>query len=205
MRTIRTKVCKFNELSETAQQKAIEKYRSNNTEIFWADENRESMEEFAKLFPITVKRWSYGDRGEGVYFSFDESDEIENLTGQRLATYIWNNYKDYIYSPKQYWICQGRHNTVGANAKHRDSKIFLYEEFYCPLTGYCMDNEIIAPLYEFMRKPCNSTNFKDLLQDCFDSWVRACDKDIDYQNSDEYITETIEANEYEFTVDGRMI
>lgn len=29
-------------------------------------------------------------------------------------------------------------------------------------------------------------------------------KEIEYQNSDEYITETIEVNEYEFTKDGKL-
>ena len=66
-----------------------------------------------------------------------------------------------------------------------------------------MDNDIIAPLFDFMDKPTNQ-NFKELLEDCFDAWVKACNDDVDWQNSDEYITDQIIANDYEFTVDGTL-
>ncbi len=195
MRTIRTKVYQFSELSEQAKQKAIENYRNSNTEIFWADENRESLKEFAKLFPIIVTDWSYGGRGEGVSFRFTECGEIENLTGQRLATYLWNNYNVDIYSKKYYSIHEN------GSYKSRYSKI-QSEPFNCPLTGYCMDNELLSEIWDFINKP-DSRNFKDLLEDCFSEWIKACNADIEDQNSDENITSNIEANEYEFTIDGK--
>ena len=65
-----------------------------------------------------------------------------------------------------------------------------------------MDNEILAPIFDFMRKPNNNTSFKDLLNDCFEAWVTACNNDIDSQNSDEYISENLESNDYEYTEDG---
>jgi len=202
MRTIRTKVYKFDELSKKAQEVAADWWRNTNDEIHWAEENRQSMEEFAKIFPIKVTDWCYGSRGEGVSFRFTCEDTIEELSGVRLATYIWNNYRSEIYKPKQYWICNGRHNCVGQNAKHRNSKVFLYDEFACPLTGYYMDNEILAPLYAFMKKPGNK-DFKDVLEDCFDAWIKACNNEVEYQNSFEYIAEHLEANEYEFTKEGK--
>lgn len=200
MKTIELKIYSFDELSEEAKEVAIENYRNNNTEVFWASENRDTMEKFAELFPIKVTHWEYGGRGEGVDFHFTADDTIEELSGTRLATYIWNNYRNEIYKPKQYWICQGHHNAVGMNAKHRNSKIFL-DRFGCPLTGYCMDDDIIAPLFDFMDKPTNQ-NFKELLEDCFDEWIKACNTDIEWQNSDEYITEELVNNGYEFEEDG---
>jgi len=207
MRTIRTKVYKFDELSKTAKNKVIENYRNvnyQNNDYAWLGENRDTLNAFAKLFPVNIKDWSYGGQGEGVYFSFTGSDEIENLTGVRLATYIWNNYKDSIYTKKYYSICNGIKNCIGQNSKSRHSNIEL-DELGCPFTGYCMDNEIIAPLFEFMRSPSKNTDFKDLLELCFNAWVKACNEDINYQNSDEYIINAIQSNEYEFTIDGRMI
>lgn len=201
-RTIRVKVYKFNELNEQAKQKAIDNWRNESHEISWSDENADTLRRFADIFPCKLKSWCYGDRGEGVYWTFTGEDQIEELSGQRLATYIWNNYHNDIYKPKQYWIYQGRHNTVGQGAKHRDSKVSLYDEFACPLTGYCMDNEIIAPLFDFMRKP-DTRDFKELLESCFDAWIDACNNDVEFQNSDEVISETLESNDYEFTQDGK--
>jgi len=200
MRTIRIKAYKFNELSEEAKQYAINKYRNQtvqNNDYAWQGENIETVKSFCKIFPVELNR-----RAEG--FIFTGEDRIADLTGHRLATYLWNNYRPEIYRPKQYWICTGRKNTVGANAKHRNSNIFIIEDG-CPLTGYCLDNAILKPVFDFMRRPDLYTDFKDLMFDCFHAWEEAVKYDQQWQISDEYISETIEANDYEFTADGKMI
>lgn len=222
MRTIRTKVYKFSELSKAAKQTAIEWYRSRDTELQWADENRHSMERFAEIFPIKVTDWCYGRRGEGVSFRFEtDRDEIEQLSGQRLATYIWNNYRDQIYS-RMYYSMMGSIGLTDHKINHKRvtseqiknecpnkgkwsnsyHSAITIEKMNCPLTGYCMDNELLFTIYEFLDKP-DSRNFEDLLEDCFNEWIKACNKDIEWQNSDEFITEEIENYDYEFTKDGK--
>lgn len=130
-----------------------------------------------------------------------ESNTLSNeeLSGQRLATYLWNNYRTDIYSAKYYSICNGHKGAVGVNSKSRKSKI-QFESGNCPLTGYSMDNHILTPMWEFIDKP-DSRDFKELISDCFDAWVKGCNDDIDFQNSDEYIKDAIIANEYEFEFD----
>lgn len=217
MRTIELKLYKFEELSEEAKQKAIEDWRSNDTEIAWASENRQTMEKFAEIFPIKVTNWSYGGRGEGVSFRFTADDCIEELSGQRLATYIWNNYKSDLFKGKYY-----RHLSDGSKRifhkrikseqlKNPGRRCDWFNAYYsgiildhsCVLTGYCMDDDILDPIYKFLDKPTNQ-NFRELLEDCFDEWIKACNRDIEWQNSDEYIIETIQANDYEFTEDGTL-
>ena len=221
-RTIRTKIYKFQELPEAGKEQAIQKWRERTEEYFWQDENRESLEAFEKVFPITISTWSYNGQGSGVSFSI-HSSEIEELKGIRLATYLWNNYRDEIYSKKylKSWV-------TAQPVKHRKVKSVLcsvkagwhnpdligsyYNTYYsseletynCPLTGYCMDNELLDPMWKFLDKPDKHTDFDDLLRSCFDSWITACEKDIEWQNSDEYISEHLIANEYEFTADGRL-
>lgn len=102
MRTITTTVYQFSELSDKAKENAIEKYRNSDREYFWLEENRETMEKFAELFPIKVTNWSYGGRGEGVSFTSSMDGAVEELTGQRLATYLWNNYKKDLFNGKFY-------------------------------------------------------------------------------------------------------
>jgi len=200
MRTIRTKIYKFYELTEKAKEQAIENCRPK--EIFWAEENKQSMEAFADCFNVHVTSWAYGDYRSGVDFNHSLDEGRENMIGHRLATYFWNNYKESIYKPKQYWICEGRKNTVGVNSKHRESKIFLYDELACPFTGYYMDNVILGPIFEFMRKPDNRT-FEDVIGDCFAAWVKGCNDEIEYSNSDKAIIEEIENQDREFYANGK--
>jgi hypothetical protein len=209
MRTECIKVLTFEELSEEAKQKAIEKYRDTIDEIHWADENRNSMEKFAAIFPIKVRDWRYGGRGEGVSFYFEADDAIEELSGQRLATYIWNNYRKDLWHGHYYGrlsptdkhgnlIPKSKEHPIGQRHVKRYSKILLD---FGDLTGYCMDYSLCKPIEEFLNKP-DSSNFKDLLESCFDAWVKACNEDVEWQQSDEYITDILVSNEYEFEEDG---
>ena len=214
-RTVRFKVYKFHELSDKAKKKACDHYREKDYEPFWSTVNRKSMEAFADIFPIKVTNWSYGDRGEGVDFHFTADDEIEELSGQRLATYLWNNYKNEIYSKKYYHIEMTDHKikhnrvvskeiTIGPNKGKFSNSYYsaiTIEKYNCPLTGYCMDNELLDEVWKFLDKP-DSRNFKSLLEDCFDAWIKSCNADIEYQNSDEYIGNNLVANNYEFKYDG---
>jgi hypothetical protein len=200
MRTITTTtdVYTFAELSEESKEKAIENYRNKGYEPDWQSENIDTLNKFAEIFPVKIKNWEYGSyRGDGVSFEFTADSDIEELTGQRLATYLWNNYKSYLYKGKYY--------SIHKNGKYysRHSKIQL--EHSCVLTGYCMDDDILQPIYDFMSKPDKRTDFKELMADCFHAWIKACNEDIEYQNSDEHIKEELEINNYEFTENGEII
>lgn len=211
MRTIRTKLYKFTELSTEAKQKAVDQWRNNSdSEPFWSGENRETLEKFAEIFPIKITHWSYGERGERVDFHFTSEDYIEELSGQRLATYIWNNYRTEIYSKKYYTGTQRtKPNPYFKNNPQapqfttwdRYSKIQI-EKYSCPLSGFYLDNEILHEIWQFLDKP-DSRNFKELLSECFNAWVKACNLDMQEQNSYEVISERLEANEYEFLKDGQ--
>ncbi len=191
MRNVRTKVFKFSELDEKAKQKAINQHRDVIAECdFWEGENQDCLKEFCKVFPAKITR-------DGLRYA----GECE-LTGVRLATHIWNNYRSQIYKPKYYSICNGHKNCVGINSKHRYSKIQL-DEHGCPLTGFYLDNEILSPIFDFMRKPDNS-DFSDLINQCYSAWEKAIEADREFQLSDEMVIEGIEANEYEFLKDGSL-
>lgn len=206
MRTIQIKLFSFDELSEEGKQKAIDHYRNVGHNLAWTEENRNTLEAFEKILPINISNWSYGDRSEGVSFSVI-GENIGDLSGQRLATYLWNNYRHDLFRGRWYSTCFDRKtNTlapkVGIKSKNRRSNIIL--EHDCVLTGYYMDEVILEPIYKFLEKPIKGTTFEDLLQDCFSAWIKACDEDIEFQNSEEYIAEHFEANNMEFEEDGTI-
>ena len=171
MKTICFDVYEFNELSDKAKEKARDWYRSIDTEYAWAAETRESMEAFAQLFPIKVRDWSYGGRGAGVSFEFRDDGTLEEIEGVRLYKWLVN---------------------------HDVTKLLGGD---CPLTGYCMDEDLLDPIRAFVKKPKGT--FRELLQDCFDAWIKAAESNVEYQGSDEYIDETIEGSGYTFTIDGK--
>ena len=74
----------------------------------------------------------------------------------------------------------------------------------CPFTGYCGDECFLDPLRAFLERPRLGLTLADLMQECADSWCKGWAEDIEYQDSDEYIAENLEANEYEFDVFGNL-
>lgn len=193
-------VYNISELSEKAFEKAYSDFCSNDY-YPWFSENEATINAFCEIFPIKAKDWEYGYRNY-VNCEFTEEAEIAELTGIRLLKYLVNNYWHILYPPKQYWICNGRVNCVGQNAKHRKSKVFC--EPNCSLTGYCIDYDILEPLIDFIKKP-NETDFEQLLYECLQSWVYACNKDFEYYYSEESFREIAELNDYEYDENGNMI
>jgi hypothetical protein len=61
------------------------------------------------------------------------------------------------------------------------------------LTGYCMDDTLM--------NPWNET--KDI-DECIDAFLKACNSDFEYQSTEDYASFFFEANDYEFTEDGKV-
>jgi hypothetical protein len=84
--------------------------------------------------------------------------------------------------------------------KHRTSRIKKVNNIDgCPLSGVCYDNDFLKPIIDFMKSPKSSITNIDLE---LPSYEVVAQNDFDWMNSDEYIDESIQCNEYEFTKDG---
>lgn len=183
---------KFNELDPDVQEKVIEWFRQDDI-YFWQDENNGTLEEFEKIFPIKVKNWAYDSYKANISFESLIDKEHAELTGVRLMKHILNTYGRYLWKPKYLQHVLGR---------PRYSKI--QKEAGSVLTGYWMDYEILKSIYDFLKSPVNGPTFEDILEDCLNAWVGACQKDWEYSLSREAIEESITINEYEFTEEGRL-
>jgi len=212
MKTIRTKVYQFNELTEQAKETAINWYRNSNDDGYlYADEIIESVKAVCELFNLkTGREWS------DIRTSHID-DSIMELKGIRLYKYIVNNYWSSLYKRKFL-------GSIGDNKviKHRMSKPHFYDmskgarvnssnfiysnirfDNCCTLTGVCYDMDILQPVYDFLEKPNTSTTFEDLMNEIESAISKTFQQNEDWVNSDEYITEQIESNEYDFTKDGK--
>ena len=211
MRTIRTKVYQFSELSESAKESAINQYRNSGYEYqYYYDEIIESVKAVCELFNLKTGREWTDIRTSHI------DDNILELKGVRLYKYIVNNYWGNLYKRKFL-------GSIGDNRviKHRMSKTnfydmskgarvnssnFIYSNIQfdncCTLTGVCYDNDILQPIYDFLKRPNLSTTFEDLIQEIESAISRTFDNTETWLNSDEFIRDEIEANEYEFKADG---
>ena len=218
MKPITINAFEITELSDKARERAYHKWL-DGYEYFCADDNRASLLAFEKSFPVKIRDWSYGGRGEGVSWDFTKDDDIEELSGHRLATYLWNNFSDVLYQRKYKTsfkrkgkinhrmitqkLCKDRTTGEEYYWTKVTSNIFV-ETYNCPLTGYCIDNSLLDPMWKFMDKPDGRT-FKELIDDCFEEWVKDCNTDYEYSSSEEFFIEECASQDWSFDEGGRIL
>lgn len=79
------------------------------------------------------------------------------------------------------------------------AKVAAIPEF---LTGYCFDCDYIETFKKEFERTGNALGaFNDAIDAGLSDWI----KDMEWQESDKYIADHMEANEYQFLEDGRMI
>lgn len=208
MRTIRTKVYKFNELNEAAKEKAVRNYINNGNidSSYIYDEAHETVKSFHNVFGTREdsRSWLECDCSR-------IGDDILSLKGLRLRTYIINNFWDDLFKGKYFSLWSKPEKSYKYYKegypvlKYRYSKVI----FDNTCTGVCYDMSLLQPIYDFLKykdKPdyYSYMDFETLMNDCFSSLEKDIESEIDYQSSFEAVKEQIEANEYEFTQDGRM-
>ena len=212
MKTIEIKLYQFNELSEDAKQTALDHFRENeiNSE-YMINEAHESFIKFAEIFGIEWDNMDYIENYRSNY-KCTLDDSILELSGQKLATYIWNNYKTDLYKGKYYGRLSSYDKTglkipislehpIGQRHVIHYSKCTI--ENSCVLTGMCYDDDLLEPIYNFMDFPTDQ-DFKDLLEDCLTKLCKTVQSGIDYKLSEEGLTESIECNDYDFTEEGKL-
>lgn len=217
MRTIRTKVYSFDELNEAAQEKAIQYFRNQGMDTtFIYDDAVKTVEAFHEAFGTKEDSRTWLE----VYTGHID-DNILQLKGLRLQKYIWNNFKNILYKGKYY---NYKGNTPNKLIHKRIESIFypnrnywgnyyysaITKENSCTLTGVCYDHSLLQPIYDFLENYRGKADYysymdyETLLNDCFESLKKDVENEAEAQSSDEVIREHIQANEHEFTADGKL-
>lgn len=201
MRTETIDVYKFKELSDDAKQRAIEDWRNRDGyEIFWADEGYETLRAFCDAFGLDYRSSCYSQQPETDIRFGGIDDTIKQLKGRRLIAYIHNNYSDILFQRKHYGKYEKR-----ANGKWRYDRYSRcqWEDSSCPFTGFGCDDAMLQPIRNYLKKPDMHMDWEDLIRDCIGEWESYARSDAEDQASDEYISEHLIANEYEFTANGK--
>lgn len=182
---------KLEELSREAQERAYNEFSKIN-EYIWNDENVSTLKEFERVFDVEVKDWEYDENRYRFRLVFPNDDRRIELYGEKLSKLIMNCYWEHLFVGKVYYN----------NKRRRRSRILKTSD--CVLTGYIGDDFILKPIYEFLRKPDKYTNFKDLMNDCVDSFFSYCQNDLEYYNSYENFEDVSRSNGLEYLESGEI-
>lgn len=208
MKVKQIKTFSFGELSEEAKEHAMQQYSEGQTEFLLVYGWQEILDKFCSIFPIKWKDW---DIYQGIYYDCNIDDDINKLEGVRLMKYIINNFdyvlfkgrfigsiKNKVYHPriKSKKLSNGKY----FNAYY--SKVFFVSD--CNLTGDYGDYEILKPIYDFLKNPQYGISLSDILEDCLESWLIGAKHDYEDQQSEEYLADFFNANDYVFLENGEV-
>ena len=126
MRVVTINLYAIDELSKTAQRKAIYKYRP--TENLDEEEDMNSIGEICKAIHCDYAT----DYNGHIALCYNDDDEAMFLSGVRAYAYVWNNYIEPNLKGK--YISNG-----WCDKRHRCYYSKVTKEFNCPFTGYCTD------------------------------------------------------------------
>lgn len=160
MRQETINIYQYHELTEEAQQYAIEKWRDVG-EYFWMDEGMASIKAFCNHYGVSLKDWS-------------------------LSPYAYS----YITTDAD------GHHFRGITLKQVEREKDLMP------TGYCVDCTLFLTMYEAMKE--NGGNALEAFRTAIEAGKNDLISDMEYQDSNVYIAEHIEANGFEFLENGAI-
>lgn len=159
MRTIETKIYRFEELSDLAKENAIQNYRELNSHYDWYEP---TLDMFSSQFGIVIKSFDLYKKEIELDFKYNLDEICKSFVYEFNNNSIAEIAKDYLESI--------------------DVQLSLDEP----------DDDVMEDMEALF--------VKDLEEEIL-SWL---DNEYEYLQSEEYIVQTIEDNEYEFTEDGKM-
>lgn len=194
-RTIRTKVYQFNELSNEAKQVAIEWANSVNLNTDDFDEFiKEEFTENEDFFTIDKVYYSgFWSQGDGAMFEYSgiNKDFINTIIdGLKIPNWKKNVLKHCIY-------VSGNGRQSGHYYHENSCSHNIYIESDNGAQNYTNIENLIE-LYSSEIEEAIIDKYKDLARELY----KTLETEYEYQTSEESISETIIANEYEFTKDG---
>ncbi len=212
MKQITVNVYEFSELPGKVKEKIRSKYWADPhyCDFIWQDAWN-TLKKFEKIFPVKIESLNVL-QGVNFHFNFDDNQQV--LSGIRLMKYLWNNYKHDLFKGKYYSLESFNKKNHEIKHKRVKSKKLDNGNFFnayhsaiqldncCVLTGVCYDDDLLDPVYDFLKNPKEHFDFKDLINECISSLEESIISEYNYKLSDEGLEEYFEANDIEFYENG---
>lgn len=190
--TVKTKVYKFDELSDKAKEKALEQFRDINTDDNWYESVYETWKEKLEAMGYSdaeIMFSGFWSQGDGASFTCDSIDLLKWLKCHRRTGY----YRILVKPIKEYSQLTASIERNNSHYVHeRSISAVIHDDIY-------ESNDKIEKKYIELEKEL------DLDAETLSSEIyKSLEKEYNYLSSDECVTEMIIANEYEFTVEGKQ-
>ena len=202
MRTIETKVYRYDELSEQAKENARNSLRdrlSGNRIDAEAYDYRNTLKKIEEIFRIKVRDWSVNGYSP-IYFRFDFvnlDDDIEN-EAKFLLRYLNRFILPCIDCRKTYYA-----KNHYENHKKRKSRILYYPKYDFCITGAWTDIAVDDALNNIKESVMQGKSAREFVKDMLNNFFKQWNEDCEYAYSDESIEDEIMNNEYEFLENGK--
>lgn len=198
MRTIEHQIYRYDELNAQAQEVAIESTREKISSARIESDSydyRNTLDKIEQVFGVKIYDWSVGEYNFYFRFEFTNIDEETENEPRLLLRYLNTNVLPCIDNKKRYYS-----KTASASRK---SRILCNKSYdYC-LTGCWCDAAVDDALNNIKQSVKNKLNARDFVESILEGFFEQWRNDYQYSTSDECITETIEANDYEFYENGK--
>jgi len=208
MRTEKTTIYQFSELSDEAKEKAREWWREGGMDYEWWDFIYDDAVQCAEALGISIDhRPGRNGRGEPtkgqptIYFSgFWSQGDGACFEGDYSYRKGWRKALN-DYAPKDSDLFR-----IGKELQDAQRKLNWQGSATIKHVGHYYHQRSISVTVMDGEGSYVSREHEDAISECmsdFCSWIyKRLEEEYDYRMSDEAVDETIEANEYEFTVDG---
>lgn len=183
MRTKTYNVYSFAGLSPAAKDRA----KQQHADLFgfnWSEEYLESLKALAEHFGGKLKDWQID------WFNSSYSSASFDMPDSDLAS-LGEDFAETEASIAVKLAELGSYDPVTLKG-HGD----------CKLTGFCGDESAIDGFRTAWY--AGERSLSELMQAAFREWLKDAQADCESQYSDEVFAETCEANDYQFTEDGRI-
>lgn len=206
MREITIQVYKFEELSEEAKNKARNWWRESGDDD-WSDYEtslKAISEHMDARYDYAVSAYGYSH----VDIKVNLDSDVEELSGVRALTWVWNNWISPTLKGKYYgkFVPCEKSEEHPNGMEHKKYYSKATQKFDCNFTGMAMDMNFWEA-WEYAKNEVRAGNFFDVMDFVKELESRFCKEwvqEMEYRNSDEYIDEEICCNEYEFYEDGSV-
>ena len=189
MKTIEIELYKFTELSENAKSAAIENERKHEIEFDWfSDFCHDQISENGFKGNIKLQYSLSCSQGDGLSFSCDYFDNLNALFIEILGTQKQKTIDTILNNIS--FKCDGNNGRYCYASKNDISLEF---------DDYKGNNYLIHEIVSNVE-----SKLKDLYIDLCNQLEKQGYDDIEYQYSDKYIAETLNENDYYFTIDGKI-
>jgi len=197
MRIKETKVYPFGELSDDVKQEVVEDMADINVDYDWWYDY-DDKKEIVKLMGIDIDNIyfsGFSSQGDGA--CFEGSYEYRKGCVKAIMDYAPKDTELHRIIKELQSIQKKCFYSAKASVKQSGH----YMHKYC--TEISVDFENRNTSIDYYNQE-HEENITELLRDYMEWIYRSLEKDYEYLTSEKAIIETIEANEYEFTADGKL-